>query len=224
MLPRVCLLTYAVGHKKTAQVFTALMNRGFETVDLMTMPFVERAQRQTLFQHRPRQFEGPNPKALVELCGGNIHDYADWRKIAGSYDYFILCGANLVEAEFADSCRILNVHAGLIPAVRGLDAFKWAILDKERLGNTLHRIDERPDMGEVIAHRLTPVLAQDDLKALAARHYENEIWMLTHFDRLLGSKSILDLQHKPARMRMPVDVEKTMIGTFEAYKGLFAAP
>jgi phosphoribosylglycinamide formyltransferase-1 len=198
------------------------MARGIEKIDLLTMPFVERARRQTLFRHRPAQFEGPNPSSLAGLCGGTVHDYADWRKIADRYDHFILCGANLVEAEFASACRILNVHAGLIPAVRGLDAFKWAILEKERLGNTLHRIDEQPDLGEVLAHLVTPVFVQDDLKTLAARHYENEIRMLTHFDGLVGSKSVLDLSQKPPRMRMPIEVEKAMIGLFPAYKSRFA--
>lgn len=214
---KICLLTYDTLHKKTAQVFMGLHNRGFRQIGLLLMPFVRRPEREVLFPHRPPQFEGaPDPRSLAALSGGKIHAYDSWREALDDYDHFIVCGSNLIEADFANSGKVLNVHAGLIPSVRGLDSFKWAILNGELLGNTLHVIDAEADAGRTLAHLPTPVFAEDDLRTLADRHYENEIWMLCNFDRLEGS--ILDLPRKDPTKRMPIHVEGEMVRAFDAYK------
>lgn len=195
-----------------------LHNRGFRGIDFLLMPFTKRPERKVAFQHRPPQFEGPDPRSLAALNGGEILPYSDWRDSVGRYDYFIICGSNLIEPDFSKSAPILNVHSGLIPSVRGLDSFKWAILNKLPLGNTLHRIDDQADAGEIISHLPTPVFPEDDLSTLAKRHYENEIWMLTNFDSLLKARRLIDLPEHAATMRMPIETEAQMLREFEAYK------
>ena len=107
--------------------------------------------------------------------------------------------------------------------MRGLDSFKWAILKDLPLGNTLHVIDEHADAGEVIHHLPTPVFRDDDLGTLAQRHYENEIWMLTNFDRLLSQRSRLSgLEELKATMRMSAANEAEMVRHFDAYKQKFS--
>lgn len=182
------------------------------------MPFIRRPERPVAFPHRPFQFEGPDPRSLAAHVGGTILEYVKWREVLEQYDWFIVCGSNIIEPEFANCGRILNVHAGLIPAVRGLDSFKWSILNGFPLGNTLHKIDEHADAGEVLAHLPTPVFAEDDLSTLAKRHYENEIWMLTNFDTLLTDGHKLDLTEQPPTMRMPAEKEAQMLQAFEIYK------
>lgn len=219
---KICLLTYEVPHLKTAQIFMGLHNRRFGPVDLLLMPFSMREKREVLFSHRPEQFLGPSPRQLSALSGGTIYPYADWPVLVDKYDYFLVCGSNLIEAEFANSGKILNVHSGLIPAVRGLDAFKWTILDQQPLGNTLHYIDERADAGKIIASKNTPVFAEDTLSSLAVRHYENEIWMATHFDLLIQeSAPYVQLPEREAARRMSTVKESEMIKSFDGYKEKF---
>ncbi len=86
------------------------------------------------------------------------------------------------------------------------------------MGNTLHKIDERADAGEILFHLPTPVFAEDDLATLAKRHYENEIWMLTHFDMLLEQKKILDLPEHAATMRMSAEKEALMLRAFPEFQ------
>lgn len=220
---KICLLSYDTPHLKTAQVLIGLHNRAFRSVDLLLMPFTPRPERSVTFRHRPFQFEGPDPRSLAAFSGGRVLDYANWRSILTDYDWFIVCGSNLIEADFANSGRILNVHAGLIPSVRRLDSFKWAILNGNPLGNTLHRIDDQADAGEIVFQLPTPIFPEDDLQTLAQRHYENEIWMLTHFDLLLQKPSILDLPQLPATKRMPLETEAEMLRTFDTYKDRHAS-
>ena len=175
-----------------------------------------------MFQHRPPQFEGPSPQALAHLSGGTVHPYSQWEALLSDYDYFLVCGSNLIEPDFANCGKVLNVHAGLIPRVRGLDSFKWAILKGLPLGNTLHFIDSEPDAGEVVAHLITPLFCSDDIQTLATRHYENEIWMLRNFDKLLSNGTIIQVGNGEPTKRMPTNTEAEMLRTFDEYKERFA--
>lgn len=193
-----------------------LHNRGFRGIDLLTMPFTKRPEREVMFRHRPDQFEGPDPRSLAALSGGSVYPYDAWRHLDSKYDSFLVCGSNLIEPDFANTGKVLNVHAGLIPLVRGLDSFKWSILLGYPLGNTLHCIDQEADAGEVLAHLETPVFKEDDLGTLASRHYANEIWMLINFDRL--TPRTIDLPKGKPTKRMPIGKEAEMLRAFESYK------
>lgn len=195
-----------------------LHNRGFRNIDLLLTPFNKRPERSVLFKHRPPQFEGASPRSLAQYNGGRIINYSDWQNIIDDYDWFVVCGANLIEKDFANSGKILNVHAGLIPAARGLDSFKWSILNNIPLGNTLHKIDEDADAGEVLCHLITPIFQEDTLSTLANRHYENEIWMLINFDILIKRNNVMKFTENPAKMRMPASTESKMIELFDKFK------
>lgn len=61
---------------------------------------------------------------------------------------------------------------------------------------------------------------EDGIDTFAARHYKNEIWMLSNFDILLESGLIIqDLGSaaKPTK-RMPINIESNMVQNFETYK------
>ncbi|TIN11627.1 formyltransferase family protein [Mesorhizobium sp.] len=220
---KLCLLTYDCPHLKTSQVHNGLHQQGILDVDFLLMPFTRRANRDVLCQHRPEQFSGPIPHQIAACSGRSVHPYSDWPALLDKYDYFLVCGANLIEAEFANSGKMLNVHAGLIPAVRGLDAFKWAIHRGQPLGNTLHRINAETDAGEVLAHMPTPIFTDDSLEILAARHYANEIWMLSNFHRIMavGERHPNLVPAAPTK-RMSVTVEVEMISYFTAYRAQHA--
>ena len=215
---KICLLSYDAPHLKTAQVFLQLHNRGLSEIDFLLMPFTPRPARPVKFAHRPEQFVGASPTDLARAYGRKVHAYDDWRRHLTEYDLFLVCGSNLIEPEFSSSGKILNVHAGLIPAVRGLDSFKWTILNGLPLGNTLHRIDQEADAGEVIAQIETPVFLADTPATLAQRHYETEIWMLGRFDELLHGGTIMSLEERAPTKRMPAEIEDRMLDAFDAYK------
>ncbi|MCK5296462.1 MAG: hypothetical protein KAJ75_06205, partial [Alphaproteobacteria bacterium] len=110
-------------------------------------------------------------------------------------------------------------HPGLIPTVRGLDAFKWAIYDKKPLGITLHFIDKEVDAGEHIFSMRTPVFASDTLESLSLRHYMNELHILINYKKHLKNrnKPLFPKNVGKAHMRMSAEKEKTMLNTFPEY-------
>lgn len=216
-----CLLTYDSSHLKTEQIALNLWYRGFETIDFLAMPFKQRPDRSVLLSHRPHQFAGAHTRSICDLLNGRYHPYDRWISLVDQYDYFLVCGSNLIDPEFASSGKILNLHAGLIPQSRGLDSFKWAIFKNRLVGNTLHIIDEHADAGNVLAQDATPVFEGDSLETFARRHYEREIWLLSNFDTVLENPRFRPdsaLEKTNPTMRMPLTEERELDQKFIEYK------
>ena len=218
----ISLVTYDVPHKKTQDVLAALMLRDKYTLSLTVVPFKPRPERETLFQHRPTQHVGPDARSLARTHQLESFDIANWREFHAQIDYFLICGAGLLDGEFCTRARILNVHPGLIPQTRGLDSFKWCVYQGQRLGNTLHRIDADVDLGTVFHHRPTDIFKGDDIQTLALRHYDAEADTLINFERYLADGTVLTLETGEPTKRMPLALESQMLEKFESFKQKFA--
>ena len=220
------LITYDTRHLKTEQVALGLGMRGYDDLHFYALPFVERPARNIVFAHRPDMSSGAHSRDVAAALGAAYHSVASPAEIPGdAADVFLILGAGLLPAEFvqATAGRVVNSHPGIIPLVRGLDAFKWAILDGMPIGNSLHLIDEEADAGEVLVVRPTPVFQTDSLEDFARRHYECEIDMMIDFERFLkGDPSASDSrEERPARMRMPAEKQSQLLEAFEGYRMRF---
>jgi len=224
---RLGILTYDTYHLKTEQLIEGLQIAGSYEYEFFALPFVQRPAREVAFAHRAVQSTGAHAREVAASVGApyTCVETADDITASG-IDYWVIAGSNLLPEGFVGRYRdrVINGHAGLIPSVRGLDSFKWAILEGQPIGNTLHFIDERADAGTVIAQKRTPLFSHDTLESFAARHYANEISMLATFERLLRDRPMtdLDLVERPARMRMKVETEVEMIAAFDGFKQKYA--
>jgi methionyl-tRNA formyltransferase len=52
-----------------------------------------------------------------------------------------------------NSCEIINLHPSLLPFGRGADPIPWAIINKQKQGVTIHKIDSGLDTGEIFSQR-----------------------------------------------------------------------
>jgi phosphoribosylglycinamide formyltransferase-1 len=78
----------------------------------------------------------------------------------------------VLSAEFVRRyrARILNVHPALLPAFRGLDAQRQALLHGVKVsGATVHFVDEGVDTGPIVLQAAVPVLDEDTDTSLSAR-------------------------------------------------------
>jgi len=224
---KLALITYNTHHLKTEQVALGLAALGQVDISFFALPFKLRPARAAQFAHRPDMADGAHPAAVAAALEAPFTAVSGPQAlpIAG-FDYYIITGAGLLPAEFVDATagKVVNSHAGIIPLVRGLDAFKWAIIDQMPIGNTLHFIDAEADAGKVFAQALTPVFETDTLSSFARRHYESEIDMMIGFNQYLTRPSpATDMtKARPARKRMPKDVESGLARAFDAYKTRYA--
>jgi len=97
--------------------------------------------------------------------------------------------------------KAINIHPSLLPAFPGLDTHQRAIDAGARFaGATVHFLSAEMDAGPVILQAATPILADDDADALAARvlEAEHEIyvravrWIAEGRVRLDGARAHVD--------------------------------
>jgi len=88
-------------------------------------------------------------------------------------DFVVLAGFMRVIKEpllTAFPGRILNIHPSLLPAFRGLEAWRQAVeAGVPESGCTVHLVDAGVDTGQILGQTSVPVLAGDTAEALHAR-------------------------------------------------------
>ena len=83
-------------------------------------------------------------------------------------DGVVYCGGGILRRAFLDAARgrVLNAHAGPLPAVRGMNACEWALLLGLRPEVTIHFIDEGIDTGPALELIPVEVAAGDDIQTV----------------------------------------------------------
>lgn len=218
------IITYDTNHLKTEQILLRLIGR--YDMKVYALPYIQRSARKVLFQHRPDQFAAIHPRDICKRYGLPYIPVASDTQIDNHCDLYLITGAGILSAECVRGKRILNCHPGVIPAVRGLDAFKWSIYEQIPLGVTLHYIDEDVDAGEVVSIVPTPVFPSDTLETLSRRHYENEIQLLADFGEYLErpGNPFEGIAKGESRRRMRAEQEAELQDRFEQYKKQMMPP
>lgn len=216
------IITYNTNHLKTEQILSRIS--GKYSLKVYALPYVARKPREVLFQHRPNQSVAAHPADLCAAYGIPFVPVNSDAEIDNGCDLYLITGAGILSPECVRGKRILNCHPGVIPAVRGLDAFKWAIINGLPIGNTLHYIDEGVDQGEVVAVLKTPLYPSDSLESFARRHYELEIDMMSAFSEHLANpqNDFPTISERESTRRMPAAVEAQIFSAFEVYKQKYA--
>lgn len=212
------VITYDTNHLKTEQILLRLVGR--YNIKVYALPYVQRPARHVVLQHRPDQSAAAHPRDICERYGLTYVPVESDAQIDNSCELYLITGAGILSAECLRGKRILNGHPGIIPAARGLDAFKWSIYNLLPLGVTLHYVDEQVDAGEVVSIVPTPVFPSDTLETLARRHYESEIQMLSQFEEHLKhpQNTFAGIAQGQSMRRMKVEQEKELPERFEYYR------
>lgn len=224
-MKKIAVLTYTVKHRKTFDLMCLLKANGYEDVFVYATPFHYQKKKNPIYSHRPElNYSIPEVSGICRNFGfeyfeGQLSDFdIDKNRIV------LVAGAGILPDEFVEQHIIINAHPGYIPNCRGLDAFKWAIVEKQPIGVTTHLIGKYVDAGDVIERRKIPVYDVDTFHAVSERVYENEVSMLveaiekcdkTNTELILPGQNVV---HK----RMPSEVEEHLMDAFDMYKEEFA--
>jgi phosphoribosylglycinamide formyltransferase-1 len=151
-------------------------------VTLHSVPWIERKKHTPLIQHRPGIVHFIHPSDLARNLGYRYFASTNYEDVARRVDedpgLVMIGGANILPARFVETLSVINSHPGMLPEVRGLDAFKWAIHDELDLGVTTHLAGKDVDTGRLIAKRKNHLQITDTFHTAAQRHYDIEIKML----------------------------------------------
>lgn len=221
------VITYQTGHLKTWQITTKLLCKGHR-VTLYAFPFFKRPQIKTRrFQDRPDQlidldierFCSDYNVGYVKM-GGWDEEYLPQFGRPGTPegpDIYLHCTAKIIPASFLMAHTVLNCHPGLLTHNRGLDAFKWCIVNGWPIGNTLHIIDPEIDGGCILHRMRLPIFDTDDLNTVCRRSYEFEVDLLANFESHLW-KSIykweVGTNYLCSHKKIPVEIDENIESIF----------
>lgn len=151
-----------------AYVADFLLGRAADRVELLV--------RRKEFARAPRAFPEVDPRLMAGIRARHPHlDCAEphAREVldfvrAQAPDYILLAGAPFLRPTVYGLARrgALNRHLGLLPDFRGSDCAIWALaLDQpERVGYSIHVVNERVDGGDVVLRRPMPVTGDATLE------------------------------------------------------------
>lgn len=88
-------------------------------------------------------------------------------------DVIAVCGTTVIKPQVFTLSRkgTINIHCGIIPEYRSADPLFWALYnnDQEKVGVTIHYVDEGIDTGPIIYQEPVPVTRNDTLATLYAK-------------------------------------------------------
>ena len=213
------VITYDCAHLKTEHMVMAYnMDARIDDIKIFALPYKKRPERAVLVPHRPDQTRATPTESLQTLNKVSFQKWDGKEVLQHDVDIFVIAGAGILDVGFAGGKPVINVHPGIIPTTRGLDSFKWAIYEGDPLGVTMHLIDNEVDKGEILAIEYTPVFFSDSLETLSRRHYELEMHLMRNVLDFLDKRVSSFAPEKPAKMRMPADIEAKMCQMFDAWK------
>jgi methionyl-tRNA formyltransferase len=220
------LITYETGHRKTLEVALKLLTKGYR-VTLFAFPFVRRATVSSHYADRPFQLWDFDVHEFCRQTGIGYHPVEGWSDdhaaaLSGSgadgrVDVFLCCIAKIIPAAFIEGRVFLNCHPGLLPYNRGVDAFKWSIVNGDAVGVTLHAIDEAIDRGAILYRRPVPILSNDTLPVLCQRAYDFECDLLANFDlhlKNLRREWLVGDSYPLSRKRIPKEIDDRLEQVF----------
>ena len=163
-----------------------LMAHGFEVALVVAQPFKKLKVPKSKFQISPKL---PVYGDLEMICEKNritylAADHDSYESVAAigrhKCDLGLILGARILKPNTIKKFEygILNIHPGAIPENRGLDNFKWAIINKLKMANTAHLIDEKIDMGRIIKIKETNYHDDDTIHDFYLRHFFSEFTLM----------------------------------------------
>jgi len=213
------VLTYNIPHRKTYDTLCLLKAKGYKEVIVYAKEFHYKKTFFPLYNHRPICSNKISPK---QLCKNFNYRYIEHSITEDTLPYnskVMVCGSGIIHRSIVKNYKIINSHPGYIPNVRGLDALKWAIFEKQPIGVTTHKIGAYIDAGLIIERNIVPFYERDTFHSLAQRQYEMEIDMLVRgIEKIDVATEVIVPENFVIHKRMPKDKEMILMEKFEELK------
>jgi phosphoribosylglycinamide formyltransferase-1 len=225
--PRPVVFAYDFPHKKGQDIILRLTALGCTPRVVLAAPRAVLGLPKPAMRVKPRHADLVEPE---ELCRGLGIDYQIVEHASETCllmldqldtEIGVVAGARILPPAVIERFRrgIVNLHPGLLPQVRGLDALQWAIMRGQPLGVTAHLIDKRVDAGWILERREIPEYADDTLVDLSLRLYETQLALLKPaLERALREERHT-LEHVVGgeyNRSFPVELAVELLGRFES--------
>ena len=106
------------------------------------------------------------------------HNSEECRQIIkeNNLDLGIILGARILGKDIiaAFNIGVINMHPGILPDNRGLDNIKWSVIKNYPIGVTVHFVNEKIDMGELILKEHIEIFPDDEFLDFCVRNQNLE--------------------------------------------------
>ena len=232
---KIAALTYDFPHPRTAEMLLDMACAGFKPDTLICQPWQTLKLRRSITPTSPRAqtvAPTPKPKRMCEALGIEYirakHAAAGPLALFRGFDLGVVLGARIIPQDVIEAFKIgiLNIHPGLLPFNRGLDAVKWAVHGFTKQGVTAHLIDGSVDAGRIVwREQLDGVRPTDTLIDVAAqvRVLERQTLLLALTEIGNGNRG-QSLPQVPSCLHgtMPPAVEAEMLARWPVYVAGYA--
>jgi len=183
---KLIVLAYNFPHRKTQDFLLRLFVKGYLVDHVLAADPVTINTPASKVRSKVRHLGLLHPKEIADSIGATYHVIPHSGPEINALikdinpEIGIISGARILPKEIIQgfSKGIINLHPGLIPECRGLDALLWAINNDIPLGVTSHLIDEKVDAGRILERRKIKLYLDDTIYDLSERLYEVQLEML----------------------------------------------
>ncbi len=224
------VFAYDFPHKKTQDVLLTLFGLGYPVGWVIAAPWKKLDIPPSAVRVKVKHEVLFHPSQLAERLEAEYiaisHNSTELHELLAHIEpeLGVIAGARILKKPViqAFGVGIINLHPGLIPEVRGLDAMQWAVYKDLPLGVTAHLIDHRVDSGRILVKRRIPVYEDDSLYDVSERLYEHQLLVLgdgiERARKGLWEEPPSSTLHK-ANSKMPAELETQIPALFEGYRG-----
>lgn len=218
--PGLAFFSYSSPHKKSQDLLIRLSLADLRPVIVIGAP--RRVQAESYIRTRPRHVDLIPPRDLCaslaipyfEVESHGVHALPLLRDSRAELG--VIGSARVLPREVLQCIPggVINLHPGMLPAMRGLDVLEWAIYENAPLGVTAHLIDEQIDAGRLLATRVIQEYPDDSILDLSIRLNETQTAMVAEAVTIAVStpreKLPVLASDRPVHRRMPEDLARVI--------------
>lgn len=232
---KIMLFIYDFPHKKTQDFIFRLIVEGYQIKYCIAAPWKKLNIKKTSIRTDQKHVGLVHPSLICKKLGIKYLSLGHEDKGVVDFikdnpvDLAIIAGARVLTKEVIEACgeKVLNIHPGLLPDVRGLDTFLWSIYYKKPLGITAHFITPKLDSGLLIYKEKLHLNLDDTPFDVTLRLLEEQTDLLVKALKILEKKEYKDLEdlslyQTPYNTKMDIDLEKETYKQFNSWLKLFA--
>lgn len=232
---RVALFVYDRPHRKSVQVLLKLWQHDSLPSVVIGAPWIDLGREslsgfESPLRAKPRHVGLQHPGVVAERFGvpyvaaPHTDRSTSATLRAHQIDLGLIGGARILPGHVIDACPvgILNLHPGLLPQVRGMDALKWCVLKNYPPGVTAHLIDEDVDAGWILIKQQIPVYTDDTWIDLSLRLEESELDLipdaLVMLEKQEGRSILEPVTNSVVNRAVPAELNEELDRRFPAWR------
>lgn len=174
---KVALFAYDFPHRKTYDFITKLTDEKYHIEWVIGAPKIRLPASQVSYRFTDDSTGLVHPAELCKRLGipyivsyhNSLQTVVHIRE--NPVDLHIISGARILSPAVIKACkdRILNIHPGLLPEMRGIDTLLWSIYCDTPIGITGHLISDKVDRGRCVYREQLAIHSNDTIEALFRR-------------------------------------------------------